>query len=189
MKTMVNFLTISRIVGAVVLLVLNTLGIMTPYMAVFYVVYFWCVLTDFIDGPIARKANVASDFGALLDSVADILLAIVTLIIFLPFLWAEFQPWMVAMVVIVLSTRGLSYLIGYKKYRTFAMLHTYSTKIAGVFLGLFPIGLWVFDLPITITFLFIGQMVASLEELIITILSKELDRDVISVFTMNRKNA
>ena len=189
MKTLVNSLTISRIVGAVVMLVLNTLGIMTPYMAVFYVVYFWCVVTDFIDGPIARKAGVASDFGSLLDSVADILLAIVTLIIFLPFLWGEFQPWMVAMVVIVLSTRGLSYAIGYKKFRTFAMLHTYSVKFAGMFLGLFPIGLWLFGLPATIIFLFILQMVASLEELTINILSKELDRNIVSVFKMKRKQA
>jgi len=188
-KKAVNALTISRIFGAVILLVLNTLGIMTPDMAVFYVVYFWCVLTDFIDGPIARRAKVTSNFGALLDSVADILLAVVVLIIFLPFLWADFQPWMVAMVAIVLSTRALAFAIGYKKHRTFTMLHTYSTKVAGTFLGLFPILLWVFGLPITITFLFIGAWLSALEELAITILSKELDRDVISVFRMKRQDS
>ena len=183
---MVNALTISRIFGAIILLVLNTLGIMTPDMAVFYVVYFACVVSDFIDGPIARRAKVTSEFGALMDSVADILLAIVTLIIFLPFLWADFQPWMVAMVVIVLSTRALSFGIGYKKYRTFTMLHTYSTKVAGTFLGLFPILLFLFDLPITITFLFIGAFLSALEELVITIRSKELDRNVKSMFLMDK---
>ena len=185
---MVNTLTIGRLIGAFVLLALNTLGIMTPDMAVFYVVYFACVVSDFIDGPIARWAKVTSEFGALMDSVADILLAIVTLIIFLPFLWPDFQPWMVAMVVIVLSTRALSFAIGYKKYRTFTMLHTYSTKVAGAFLGLFPIILFQFGLPITITFLFILQMVTSLEELAITIRSKELDRNVKSIFTMRQGN-
>ena len=158
-------------------------------MAVFYVVYFWCVLTDFIDGPIARRAKVASDFGALLDSVADILLAIVTLIIFLPFLWADFQTWMVVMVAIVLSTRALSFAIGYKKHRTFTMLHTYSTKVAGTFLGLFPIMLWTLGLPATVIILFIGAWLSALEELVITIISKELDRDVVSVFRMKQQDS
>ena len=181
---MVNTLTISRIFGALALLILNMLGIMTPEMAIFYVVYFACVLSDFIDGPIARMAKVTSNFGALMDSVADMLLAIVVLIIFLPIL--DLQPWMIAMVAIVLTTRALAFAIGYKKYRTFTMLHTYSTKVAGTFLGLFPILLFIFDLPITITFLFIGAFLSALEELAITIRSKELDRNVKSFFTMKQ---
>jgi len=183
---MVNTLTISRIFGAFILLVLNTLGIMTPDMAVFYVVYFACVVSDFIDGPIARRTNSTSEFGALMDSVADILLAIVTLIIFLPFLWADFQPWMVAMVAIVLSTKALAFAIGFKKYRTFTMLHTYSVKVAGTFLGLFPIMLFLLDLPITVILLFIMAELSSLEELVITIRSKELDRNIKTMFGMNR---
>jgi len=76
------------------------------------------------------------------------------------------------------------------------MLHTYSTKVAGTFLGLFPIMLFGFDfiwpglgLAITITILFIGAQLSALEELAITILSKELDRDVISVFKMKRQDS
>ena len=153
----------------------------------FYVIYGWCVLTDFIDGPIARKTNTTSELGALMDSVADILLVLVVLFIFLPIL--DLQIWMAGMVVVILSIRGLTIAIGFKKYRTFTMLHTYSTKVAGTFLGFFPIMLALFGLPVTFVILFIGQLVASLEELAITIRSKHLDRNVTSVFTMKRGDA
>ena len=182
---MINALTISRLFGAIALLVLNMLGIMTPEMAIFYVVYFACVVSDFIDGPIARRTNSTSNFGSLMDSVADIVLALVVLVIFIPIL--DLQPWMFAMIAIVLSVRALSFGIGFVKYRTFTMLHTYSTKVAGAFLGLFPILLFLFDLPITITFLFIGALLSGLEELAITIRSKELDRNIKSFFVMNKE--
>jgi CDP-diacylglycerol--glycerol-3-phosphate 3-phosphatidyltransferase len=185
-KKVVNAITISRIVGAFSLLLFLPVTLHT-IPVLFYVVYGWCVLSDFIDGPIARKTKSTSELGSLLDSVADILLVIVVLFIFLPIL--DLYLWMAVMVVIVLSVRALSFSIGFKKYRTFTMLHTYSTKTAGALLGFFPILLALFSLPITITVLFIGQFLASLEELAITIRSKHLDRNVTSVFTMNRGDA
>jgi CDP-diacylglycerol--glycerol-3-phosphate 3-phosphatidyltransferase len=186
-KKAVNALTISRIFGAFSLLLFLPIASLEEVPLLLYVIYGWCVLTDFIDGPIARKTNSATELGSLMDSVADILLAIIVLFIFLPIL--DLQIWMAVMVATVLSVRALSYVIGFKKYRTFAMLHTYSIKTAGTFLGLFPILLAIFGLSATITFLFILQIVASLEELTINIRSKHLDRDVTSVFTMKRGDA
>ena len=178
-KKVVNAITISRIFGAFSLLLFLPMTLDTIPM-LFYVVYGWCVLSDFIDGPIARKTNSASDLGSFLDSAADVTLAAIVLIIFIPIL--DLQPWMIALVVIVLSTRALGFGIGFIKYRTLTLLHTYANKGAGAMLGCFPILLGLLGLPITICILFTVAILSASEELIITIRSKELDRNITSMF-------
>ena len=174
-KKLVMTLTISRIFGAVALLFI------TPLTALFYVVYTVCVVTDMIDGPIARKWKVTSNLGALLDSAADFFFAMVVLIIFIPILALEM--WMVYLIAIVLITRFVGFGIGYVKYRTFTFLHTYANKGAGVLLAFFPVFYGTLGLAVTIIILFIAAILSALEELIITIKSKELNRNITSMFT------
>ena len=173
-KKVVTTITISRIVGAGVLLLL------TPLTALFYALYTWCVVSDMIDGPIARRAKVTSELGSLLDSAADMLLAIVLLIIFIPILALEM--WMIYMIIGVLATRAVGFAIGFVKYRTFTLLHTYANKAAAVILACFPIFYGLFGLTVTIPVLFVAAILSALEELIITIRSKELKRNITSMF-------
>ena len=176
-KKVVTTITISRIIGAGVLLLL------TPLTPLFYALYAWCIVSDMIDGPIARRAKVTSNFGSFLDSTADMLLAIVLLIIFIPILALEM--WMIYMVIGVLATRAIGFGIGFAKYRTFTLLHTYANKAAGTLLACFPIFYGLFGLTITIPILFVAAILSALEELIITIRSKELKRNITSVFAMD----
>lgn len=60
-------ITVCRIVGTLILSVLR------PLSLVFFFVYTLTGLTDVLDGWIARKTKTASDFGAKLDSIADML--------------------------------------------------------------------------------------------------------------------
>jgi len=182
-KKFVMSLTIGRIIGAFSLLIINAL---LGLHLVLYVVYFICVLTDFIDGPIARKFNVTSDRGAFLDSVADMILVLITLIVFLPHMLPEMEVWMLVMIGIILVIRFTGFIIGFIKYRTFTLLHTYANKAAGALLGLFPIGFATLGLAGTIIILFSAQLIASTEELTIMIRSKELERNVKSFFTMKK---
>lgn len=179
-------MTISRIFGSFSLLLFLPMTLETIPL-LFYVVYGWCVLSDFIDGPIARKTNSTSEFGAFLDSAADMILAIVVLIIFLPIL--NLEPWMIALVAIVLATRAIGLGIGFAKYRTFTLLHTYANKTAGTLLGFFPILLGLLGLPITLLILFTAAFLSALEELVITIRSKELERNITSLFASRAKPA
>ena len=76
-----NDITILRIVG--------TLCLMPTYLPspMFFAIYALTGLTDVLDGWIARKMGSASQFGAKLDSVADLIFYAVMLIMIFPILW------------------------------------------------------------------------------------------------------
>ena len=73
-----NFLTGLRIILSMVLL---TTG---PFSVPFFVVYLICGGTDVLDGYIARKFNIATDFGARFDSFADSIFFLTAIFIFKP---------------------------------------------------------------------------------------------------------
>ena len=79
MKNIPNFLTVSRIFAVLIFVVLATFA-EKDYMsanAIFgvrlaaYILAIVAGLTDLLDGYIARKYNFVSDFGALMDPLAD----------------------------------------------------------------------------------------------------------------------
>ena len=80
MKNIPNILTVSRIFAIIVFMILGTLAD-RPYLQdknyIFairlgaYCLAVLAALTDLLDGYLARKYNVVSDFGALMDPLAD----------------------------------------------------------------------------------------------------------------------
>ena len=60
----------------------------------FYVVYTFGGLTDAVDGTVARKLKLESEFGAKLDSVADLLFYAVMLLKLLPHLIRLLPAWL-----------------------------------------------------------------------------------------------
>ncbi len=67
-----NKLTMIRVVLIPVFIVLLYLGYTIPALAVFIV----ASVTDFVDGYVARKYNLVTDFGKFMDPLADKLLVI-----------------------------------------------------------------------------------------------------------------
>lgn len=189
MKIVVNLITASRIVGAGILLF--AMGYSSPdaLPTWFFAVYIWCVISDLIDGPISRKTNTTSDFGALFDSIADVAFIAAALIIFVPRFPADatFGEWIFVVIGVVVGIRVLSMIIGLIKYKTVTLLHTYSSKAAALIMCVFPI-LWIW-LPLNWAFSIIAtaQSIASLEELIINIYAKELNRNVKGIFEAVKK--
>lgn len=74
-----NALTVGRILLIPVLVWALLFDINVYLPTVLFVI---CMLTDFLDGKLARSWNVTSDFGRMLDPIADKLLVAVTLICF-----------------------------------------------------------------------------------------------------------
>ena len=61
-----NIITSCRIVSSIGMLFCPVLS------ARFWILYLFCGMTDMVDGTIARKTKAVSEFGARLDTVADI---------------------------------------------------------------------------------------------------------------------
>lgn len=179
--TAANGLTLSRIVGTIWLLFLETLS------PLFLVIYTLTGLTDAFDGWVARKTGTASDFGARLDSVADLLFYFTMLAKFVPVLWVTIPRaiWFAAAAILLI--RIGAYITAAVKYHRFASQHTYLNKATGAaaflvpYMLLFPFGgeyCWV---VCALAF------VASVEELIIHIMSKNYNADRKSIFQRKQK--
>ncbi len=128
-----NLLTALRIVGALVLIFLPTMGI------AFYVLYVLCGLTDTLDGALARKLNTASSFGAKLDSAADLSFYAVMLLKLLPKLRERLPDWIWYLVALALVIRIASYLVSAIRFKKFASLHNIANKMTGA--GVFGVGI------------------------------------------------
>ena len=91
-----NFLTCSRIaLTAVLMAVIFLPGVFFKGMALF--VFLLASLTDYWDGQIARKNNKVTNFGKLMDPIAD---KILSLSVFLAFVQMDIMPaWMVVVII------------------------------------------------------------------------------------------
>jgi CDP-diacylglycerol--glycerol-3-phosphate 3-phosphatidyltransferase len=77
-KQIANTITISRILCSIFLLPCPV------FSAAFYILYLLCGMTDMIDGTIARKTGSVSEFGARLDTAADLSFALAAFLKILP---------------------------------------------------------------------------------------------------------
>lgn len=169
-----NVITLSRIGFAAAMLFTE------PLSFAFWLFYLLCGVSDSIDGPVARMSHQASDAGARLDSMADLCAAGAIVIVILKS--ASFPAWLWLCMAAIAFVKVACYGIGFLKYRAFAGLHTIMNKTAGVFVFAFPM------LRVVIGFVPAGIIVclvaflASAEELTITLLPGELNRDRKSLF-------
>jgi CDP-diacylglycerol--glycerol-3-phosphate 3-phosphatidyltransferase len=102
------------------------------YLGIGFIISF---ITDMLNGPIARKLNQTSNFGSKFDSLADQLLqisAILWIYLLMPEVFAE----NLLITLIALITYITSLAVGLIKYRRFADLHLYLTKLGGFFISL-----------------------------------------------------
>ena len=92
-----NILTLSRIVMTFILMgFLSVPALFAKCLAMLF--FLLACLTDFLDGRIARRRNQISDFGKIMDPVADKILVIG---IFLAFVQMQLVPaWMVFVIII-----------------------------------------------------------------------------------------
>jgi len=139
------------------------------------IIYVVAGVTDMIDGPIARKFDVVSQFGATLDASADILFIFVVLFRILPLI--DLLPWMVVWIVIIIIMKALSSIIGYIRHKRFILLHTYANKFFVFALFLFPIFFSRMETAVVIRVLLVIATIAFAEDIYINTTSIEVDLD------------
>lgn len=173
-KHVANIITFLRIPLAIAML------FSPPFSVLFWGFYFCGGFTDIIDGFVARKLNQESALGAKLDSIADFVFAGVVAIFVVINIEIPIFLWLCILCIALL--RFVSYGIGFYKYHTFAPLHTYTNKITGALIFMAPIFYSVWGLVVMSLILCIMAFASALEEIVITIRSKELNRDCKSIF-------
>jgi len=131
-KNIANMITISRILGTLVMTFLDVLSM--P----FYLVYIWCGLSDVLDGFVARKTNTISALGSRLDSISDLLFYTVMMIKILPYLKMYLPAYVWVLIYTVLTIRALCYIYVGIKEKHFASRHTIFNKITGFLMFLLP---------------------------------------------------
>ncbi|MGG7177426.1 CDP-alcohol phosphatidyltransferase family protein [Clostridium paraputrificum] len=181
MKTIPNYISVSRIILSLTLIFIK------PFSLAFYVIYIICGLSDIIDGFIARKTGTTSIFGAKLDSVADMVMVGVIILLFYPIInpAIEIIIWILLIAIIRLS----SMVLALKKYKTFASIHTYGNKITGIVLFLFPILYYYIHTNGLMYIVCVMGTLSAIEEFIINFTSSQLqlDRQSILKNEYNRK--
>lgn len=143
----------------------------------FLVTYTIIGLTDVLDGWLARKAGTASEFGAKLDSIADLLFYGILLLRLFPCLWESLPAAVWYVVAVILFVRVLAYTTAAVKYHRFASLHTWLNKLTGGVVFLLPYVLAVstgIAYSWAVCFL---ALAASLEELMIHLCHDEYRAD------------
>lgn len=128
----------------------------------------------------ARKFNAISKIGAILDSLGDLVLAVI--IVNLVLLHVEIPAWGFFWIAVIVVIKLLSILVGYFKFQAFAALHTYANKAVGLllFIGV-PIYI-MFNNGAVMIFLLMAATLAAVEELLIVIKSESLERNVKGIF-------
>lgn len=155
--------------------------LVTPFSKGFWIFYLCGGVTDVIDGFVARKLNQQGAIGAKLDSIADSVFAIAIAAIIIVNI--EIPIWLWLAILWIALLRFVGYGIGFYKYHTFTSLHTYANKATGALIFVSPIFYALLGLSATGAILCAVALVATFEEVFITVKSNTLDRDCKSIFT------
>jgi len=187
-KYLPNIATLIRLFGSFSLLfVTNFEKDIGPLRAVpwlWLLLYLFLVLTDTIDGTIARKLNAKSDLGAFLDAFSDtVLLVIAAATVFVKFAsdnLTHFQTWLYISLLIFCSANKLSMNLYAKKFfGTANMLHSYPQKAfaVGCYIG---VGFWALirDVPWwSVVILIISNLYGAIDEIVYCARSLHYDVD------------
>lgn len=129
-KQLANIITISRVFCSICLLCCPVISFG------FYTLYLFCGFTDTIDGTIARKTKTISEFGARLDTAADIVFVAVCLVKILPLI--SLPVWIWVWIVIITAIKIGNILWGFICSKRLISIHTDLNKATGFLLFLFP---------------------------------------------------
>lgn len=130
-KYIANLITFNRIILSIIL-------IFVPLLSTkFYVLYLLSGLSDMADGIIARKIQISSRLGSILDSIADFVFFISCSVKILPTLDVPIWLWIWIISIFILKMLTMKLLVS---------IHTTQNKIMGVVLFLLPFAIHLINL-------------------------------------------
>ena len=153
-----DIITLSRILFSVLLFVFK------PFSAFSAVFYILCGATDVLDGFVARKMHTESKHGAILDSAADLVFAVVYAVRILPLLSVPAWIWIWTAIIAVIKVMGI--LIASKKARGLSIEHSIGNKLTGILLFLLPLSVYAVDMKYGATAACVSATVTVIGEII-----------------------
>ena len=152
-----DIITFSRMLFSLLLLAFP------PFSASFAVFYLLCGVTDVLDGFAARKLHTESERGAMLDSAADLLFAVVYAIKILPLLSVPLWIWIWTAVIAAAKLTGI--VISCRKNHTLSIRHSFGNKLTGLLLFLLPLSVRIADVKYGAALVCITAAAAAVREI------------------------
>lgn len=126
-----NLITLFRMVCSIEMLFVRAFSVE------FYGLYLVAGISDMLDGFVARKTKTTSEFGAKLDSIADVTMVMVCTFLILPRL--QIPLWVWVWMGIIAGIKGINLISGIVLHKKIVLPHTLANKLTGLLLFLFPL--------------------------------------------------
>ena len=156
MKNIANSITIIRILCSIALL------FFPAFSTGFFALYITAGVSDIVDGWVARRTHTASELGAKLDTIADIIFVIVCLVILLPVL--NIPVWLWAWIGIIALIKVINIISGFIVQKQFVAVHSTMNKVTGLLLFIFPLTFSFIDLKYSAAVVCIFATFAAIQE-------------------------
>ena len=181
--TLPNVLTGFRFIAAPILLWLAWHNHGIAFMELLAITF----LTDLLDGMAARLTGQVTQFGATLDSWADVI-TYLTIALCCWWLWPEVVSKERLYVGLIVASCLLPALVGFFKFGRFTSYHTWAVKIAAAAMGLTLYVLFLGGPPWPFRAAAILCIVAAVEEMVITLLLPEPESNLRSVWDIVKRS-
>jgi cardiolipin synthase (CMP-forming) len=151
---------------------------LTERELVFFILLVISLITDVLDGYLARRLKLETEFGAKLDALADIGMYILAIIGVICFKGEELKPYLPSFYTF-LGVFILPKIIAFARFRSFPSLHLYTSKIGGYLQGFFFFSLFVIGFhPLFYYIMIIEGIISFIEQAIIVSIVPELKTNV-----------
>lgn len=179
MKISPNKLSFIRIIFSLLLFFAK------PLSYLFFIIYLICSISDVLDGYVARKYNLVTDFGAKLDSIADMTMFLSLIIVLLPVLNFTLEIYVLILIIVILKIASAIYC--YIKFKKLSTIHSYLNKITGLLIILIPVLLIFAPSENLIAIICIIATITAIEEFLIIRYSQYLDINCESIIKLKIK--
>ena len=161
---MANIITGLRILISIALI------FFPAFSPMFYVLYLAAGFSDMIDGTVARLTNTASEFGARLDTVVDLVFVAVCMIKILPKMILPL--WLYLWIAIVAVIKIFNIVVCLIKQKQFPAIHSIMNKMTGVLLFVLPLTMQIIDLKYSASLVCVFATFAAIQESYLIIKAK-----------------
>ncbi|NUM32529.1 MAG: CDP-alcohol phosphatidyltransferase family protein [Bacteroidetes bacterium] len=173
-----NILSLYRLCSFPILLIV----IFSHHQTLFVWLFAINLITDILDGFIARKFNMQTEIGAMLDSYADLGSVILAVIAIYIFKWNEFSdnltPFIIYMIFYFFSV-----FYAFLKFREIPAFHLYSFKFMGYLQGTFLFVLFVFGFyKLFYSIVMYAGVLACIEEIVLIYLLPKPIHNIKSIY-------